>query len=168
MVLGYRDPRPNARVGFQVTEEIVTPESDTSLLDNATGTSNFAAKGAHRLKINLNLTFKDLDSSGDSDFVEVMRIEDGKVITKKKETEYSLLGNALANRTFEESGNYTVKPFKIDIKETVDNFRGKELFLGEYEAGDLTDEDLTAQDEFVSRKIQPGVAYINAFRHESL
>ena len=168
VVLGYRDPRPNARVGFQVTEEIVTPESDTSLLDNATGTSNFAAKGAHRLKINLNLTFKDLDSSGDSDFVEVMRIEDGKVITKKKETEYSLLGNALANRTFEESGNYTVKPFKIDIKETVDNFRGKELFLGEYEAGDLTDEDLTAQDDFVSVKIQPGVAYINGFRHESL
>ena len=58
VVLGYDTPRPNARVGFQITEEIVTPESDTTLLDNATGTSNFAAKGAHRLKINLTLYYQ--------------------------------------------------------------------------------------------------------------
>ena len=168
IVLGYNNPRPNARVGFQITEEIVTPESDTSLLDNATGTSNFAAKGAHRLKINLTLTSKEIDSSDDADFVEIMRIIDGEVITKAKETEYSLLGKALADRTFEESGNYIVKPFKIDIKETVDNFRGKDLFLGEYEAGDTTDEFVVAQDDFASIKIQPGIAYINGYRQETL
>ena len=168
VVLGYDTPRPNARVGFQVTEEIVTPESDTTLLDNATGTSNFAAKGAHRLKINLTLTFKDLDSSDDGNFTEIMRIVDGEVIKKAKETEYSLLGRALADRTYEESGNYTVKPFKIDIKETVDNFRGKELFLGEYEPGTSTDESVNAQDDFVTVKIQPGIAYINGFRQETL
>ena len=168
VVLGYDTPRPNARVGFQVTEEIVTPESDTTLLDNATGTSNFAAKGAHRLKINLTLTFKGLDSSDDGNFSEIMRIVDGEVIKKAKETEYSLLGRALADRTYEESGNYTVKPFKIDIKETVDNFRGKELFLGEYEPGVSTDESVNAQDDFVTVKIQPGIAYINGFRQETL
>ena len=42
-------------VGFTVTENIVTPEGTTSLLDNATGSSNFAAKGAHRLQISLAL-----------------------------------------------------------------------------------------------------------------
>ena len=168
IVLGYNNPRPNARVGFQITEEIITPESDTSLLDNATGTSNFTAKGAHRLKINLTLTSKELDSSDDADFVEIMRIVDGEVITKTKETEYSLLGKALADRTYEESGNYIVKPFKIDVKETVDNFRGKDLFLGEYEEGDTTDEFVIAQDDFVSVKIQPGIAYINGYRQETL
>ena len=52
----------NARVGFQVVETIVTPESDTSLSDNATGTSNINAKGAHRLAFTLTLTSKELNS----------------------------------------------------------------------------------------------------------
>ena len=45
------DTTVNARVGFTITETLTTPEADTSLLDNATGTSNYAAKGAHRLKL---------------------------------------------------------------------------------------------------------------------
>ena len=32
----------SARVGFTITESLVTPESDSSLTDNATGSSNFA------------------------------------------------------------------------------------------------------------------------------
>ena len=46
---------PSYRIGFDITEGLVTPEEDTSLLDNATGSSNYAAKGAHRLKITLTL-----------------------------------------------------------------------------------------------------------------
>ena len=168
LVLGYNTPRPNARVGFTVTETIVTPESDTTLLDNATGTSNFAAKGAHRLQVNLTLDSKPLDSSDDANFSEIMRIEDGQVITKAKETTYSLLGNELARRTYEESGNYIVKPFKLNIAETIDNFIGKELFLGEYNAGDNTEREIPAQDDFLTVKIQPGSAYVNGYRHETL
>ena len=41
----------SARVGFTVSEELITPETDISLTDNAQGSSNFAAKGAHRLKL---------------------------------------------------------------------------------------------------------------------
>ena len=39
---------------FTVTETLVTPESDTTLLDNATGSTNVNAKGAHRLKDRFN------------------------------------------------------------------------------------------------------------------
>ena len=35
---------------FYCTENLVTPEEST-LLDNATGSTNYAAKGAHRLQI---------------------------------------------------------------------------------------------------------------------
>ena len=42
---------PSYRVGLSVTETLVTPESDAQLLDNATGSSNENAKGAHRLNI---------------------------------------------------------------------------------------------------------------------
>ena len=45
----------NTLVGFNINEEIVTPELDTTLLDNSTGSNNFAAKGAHRFKITLTL-----------------------------------------------------------------------------------------------------------------
>ena len=46
---------PSYRIGFTITETLVTPEDDPSLLDNAQGSSNYAAKGAHRLKITLTL-----------------------------------------------------------------------------------------------------------------
>ena len=55
-VVSDNDATASARVGFTITESLVTPESDSSLTDNATGSSNFAAKGAHRLKIELTLT----------------------------------------------------------------------------------------------------------------
>ena len=32
----------SARVGFTIAENLITPESDASLTDNATGSTNFA------------------------------------------------------------------------------------------------------------------------------
>ena len=169
LVLSYNDPFPSARVGFTITEEIITPEADTSLLDNATGTSNYAAKGAHRLKINLTLSKKTLeDSSNDDDFVELIKINQGEVVTKAKETQYSILGNALAQRTYEESGDYTVKPYQLNITESVDNFVGSDLFQGAYEAGERTDDFTLAQDDFLTLHIQPGISYVNGFRQENV
>ncbi len=169
LVLSYNDPFPSARVGFTITEEVVTPEADTSLLDNATGTSNYAAKGAHRLKINLTLSKKTLeDSSNDDDFVELIKINQGEVVTKAKETQYSILGNALAQRTYEESGDYTVKPYQLNITESVDNFVGSDLFQGAYEVGERTDDFTLAQDDFLTLHIQPGISYVNGFRQENV
>ena len=62
-VLDKYSNTPSYRVGFTVTETLVTPESDTTLLDNSTGSSNFAAKGAHRLKITLTLAKLSLTST---------------------------------------------------------------------------------------------------------
>ena len=60
---------PSYRVGFTISETLVTPESDTTLLDNATGSSNENAKGAHRLKISLTLAKLSLNSTADSYFI---------------------------------------------------------------------------------------------------
>ena len=35
--------KPSAKVGFTIKEEIVTPEADASLYDNAIGSSNYTA-----------------------------------------------------------------------------------------------------------------------------
>ena len=44
IVLDKYTNTPSYRVGFTITESLSTPEEDSSLLDNATGSSNFAAK----------------------------------------------------------------------------------------------------------------------------
>ena len=51
LILDPYDINPSFLVGFSVAETIVTPEEDTSLLDNSTGSTNFAAKGAHRPRL---------------------------------------------------------------------------------------------------------------------
>ena len=38
--------KPSAKVGFKISEELVTPEQDPSLYDNPRGFSNFSAPGA--------------------------------------------------------------------------------------------------------------------------
>ena len=77
LVLSTNSRSVTARVGFTITESLTTPETDTSLTDNATGSSNFAAKEVcHvRLKITLTLSQKSTTATDDSDFVELMRIE---------------------------------------------------------------------------------------------
>ena len=78
LILATDSVGESARIGFTVTEELITPELDASLTDNATGTSNFAAKRcSQRLKINLTLSKRDIGSSEDTDFIELMTIKDG-------------------------------------------------------------------------------------------
>ena len=82
----------------------MTPNDDTSLNDNATGSSNVNAPGAHRFKILLTLAKKTLSSTEDSTFVELMRVENGTIKAEARSTDYSILEETLARRTFDESG----------------------------------------------------------------
>jgi hypothetical protein len=115
---------PSYRVGLNVEEKIVTPEEDATLLDNAQNSFNYAAPGSHRYYIDLTLKKIALDSVSDASFIELLRVEDGvnKKITTK--TEYSVLEQTLARRTYDESGDYTVRNFNIDVREHRTNNRG--------------------------------------------
>ena len=105
VVLSDTSQEGRGRIGFTVSEELISPETDESLTDNATGASNFAAKGAHRLKISLNLTSIDLNSTADENFVEILRVNEGSNELEARPTEYSIIGDTLARRTFDESGD---------------------------------------------------------------
>ena len=135
IVLSDANNRASARIGFRVDEELVSPEDDQSLTDNATGSSNFAAKGAHRLKIALTLTSLAESSTADSSFIEVVRVKGGIVQYEARFTEYNVLGYTLARRTFDESGDYTVRPFQFDMRETVDSTVANVDFDGVYASG---------------------------------
>ena len=141
LLLNASSTTESARVGFTVKEELLTPELDASLTDNATGTTNFAAKGAHRLQITLTLSKRDAGSTDDTDFVELVTVASGRIQSNKSEfTKYSVLGENIARRTFDESGNYTTRPFQFDIRESIPNSVKTREFEGVYASGATTDE----------------------------
>jgi hypothetical protein len=147
----------NVVLGFQVTESTVTSTDDTSLLDPAVGASNFIAPGADRYKIALDASHRDLPftAAQDPDFVELVRVEDGLIIKDNLDPQYSILGDTLARRTFDESGNYLVKSFNLQIKDHLrdanTNFDG--YFLAS-EGGD--------DNKYVAI-VQPGKAYVKGY-----
>jgi len=166
IVLSDNSQTPSARIGVTLNEELVTPEVDESLTDNATGASNFAAKGAHRLKISLDLKSLDLTSTADSDFIEIGRVEDGKLKSDARPTQYSVLGETLARRTFDESGDYTVRPFQFDAREMIDNRHQGTDFRGVYTDGVATQDGGTASEGKFVLAVSPGKAYVKGFEIE--
>ncbi len=113
---------------FQVTESFVTPNDDTSLNDNATGSSNVNAPGAHRFKIQLTLTKKTLASTEDSNFFEILRVENGNIKGQARATEYNILEETLARRTFDESGDYVLRDFDLDLREHLIDGNNRGIF----------------------------------------
>lgn len=129
---------PSYRVGLTVNESVITPEMDSSLLDNAMGSSNYSAPGAHRYHIDLVLTKVTLSDKTDSDnFVELGQIQSGRIVKQVTTTEYNELEATLARRTYDESGDYTVKPFKVSVREHRNNDRGQWKANTFYKMGDI-------------------------------
>ena len=153
---------PSAKVGFLVTEDIVTPEEDASLYDNAIGSSNFSAPGAHRLKIELSLKQYDLSTSTDKNFIQLLRVKRGVIEKKVVQADYSLLEQTLARRTYDESGDYVVDNFSVDIRE----YAQKEGNNGVYAAdADGNYNGLSEQDasEKMIVNVGAGKAYIRGY-----
>ena len=155
---------PSYRVGMVVTESFVTPNDDTSLNDNAAGTSNANAPGAHRFKIDLTLAKKTLTSTEDSNFVELLRLSNGILQNRVRNTEYAVLEDTFARRTYDESGDYTVTPFDIDVREHLKNASSTDIDIvrGIYTSGNGGDETKLAIG------MSPGKAYVKGYEIEKL
>ena len=170
---------PSFKVGFTITESLITPSDDTTLNDNAQGSSNVNAPGAHRFKITLTLAKKELTSTEDDDFIELLRVDNGNLITKVIKTDYSLIADTLARRTFDESGNYVVRNFDIDVREhhfdsTLSQFERGIYRPDTTKVGSVSDPryefDLTA-DESKARLaigLGSGKAYVQGYELETI
>ena len=127
---------PSCRVGLLINEKFVTPEENETLLDNSIGSNNYAAPGAHRHYIELMLISVDADYAS-PDFVELASIDSGSIKTLVNNSQYSILAETMARRTYDESGNYTVSAFPLEIRESRDNNRGEFLANTKYNIGDV-------------------------------
>ena len=119
----------NVRVGFEITESIVKSTADTSLLDPAQSASNYQAPGSDRFKIDLTLSVRDITSDDDLTFIELARIEGGVLTKYERYPIYSVLEDTLARRTYDESGNYTVRPFKLSLETASSNTANMNVIL---------------------------------------
>lgn len=160
LILDQYSNTPSYRVGLNINEQIVDVSQDKSLYDNAQGFSNFAAPGADRLKISLSLTSKQLDDFRDENFIELFRVEKGKLIQIKNDTESSYIEEILARRTFDESGNYYVSPFKVEPLESLNDNLGNG---GLYSEGESTVNDIVASEDNAIIKVSPGKAYVKGY-----
>jgi len=102
-------------IGLTVTESIVGPSSDTSLVDNAQGSPNESAPGAERYKLSAVLASR-ASTSTTGTFVLLVRLLDGIITQDNTKTDYNIIEQNMARRTFDESGNYTVRPFPVSMK----------------------------------------------------
>ena len=165
LILDQYANRPNYRVGLFVNEEIVNSDIDESLNDNSQGFNNYAAPGADRLKISISLFKKSLDDFDDNNFVELATISEGDLRSQKTTTDYSLLSDELARRTYNESGDYFIKHFDIAIKESLNNNIGNR---GIFNAGQFTYGGSTPSDDLAIYQISPGKAIVRGYEVETI
>ena len=158
LILDKYTNTPSYRVGLEVVESFETPNDDATLNDNAQGSSNVNAPGAHRFKINLTLAKRTIASTSDSNFIELLRLENGFRQNQVRSTEYAILEDTLARRTFDESGDYTVKEFELDVREHLIDGTNRGIY--------------TSGNGGVATKLaaglSPGKAYVKGYEIETI
>jgi len=160
LILDYYTNTPSYRVGLKISETIVNAKDDSSLYDNASGFSNFAAPGADRLKIALTLTKKEISNNTDTDFVEILRVDEGKIKKIENKPVYNLIRDYIAERTFDESGHYAVDEFDVkalnSLNDQIDND-------GLYLEGETTEQGNIPSDDLMCLQVSPGRAYVDGY-----
>jgi hypothetical protein len=137
----YSNQPDGKSVGYEVKETVVSSLQDSSLFDNANGSTNENAPGADRLKLTPVLVVKTTTlADTDADFFTLIRYVDGNAVQLRDVSQYNALGDEMARRTYEESGNYIVERF---------NTRSEK------------------RSDVLKAVVSPGVAYVKGYRVES-
>ena len=159
LILDQYSNTPSYRIGLLINEEVINVDLDPLLSDNSAGFNNFGAPGADRLKITTSLFKKELNDTDDNNFVELATVTNG-IIREKTTSQYSLITDELAKRTYAESGDYYVKSFGINLKESLNNYEGNR---GVFNADQTTYGGSVPSDDLAVYQISPGRAFIKGY-----
>jgi hypothetical protein len=171
LILDQYTNSPNYRVGLFISEEIINSNIDESLNDNSQGYNNYASPGADRLKISVGLFKKSLNDFDDTNFIELATIQDGVLkstnnFTSSQNSIFNTeLNNALARRTYDESGDYCVRPYEVTILESLNDNLGNR---GVFDKGQITYGGMTPTDNLSVYKISPGKSFVRGYEIETL
>lgn len=163
VILNKYSQTPSTTVGLQLSEAIVTELTDETLLDNAQGSYNENAPGAHRYAINAVLTSLDYvdgvkQGYDTANFVPLLDIENGVLQSIQERSQYSRIYDEMAKRTYDESGDYYVKGFNTRTREHLDTGDNEGLYTLA-NGGDPTK---------LSIDVEPGVAYVKGYEVNKL
>ena len=165
LILDQYTNTPSYRVGFNVLEEIINSDLDETLADNSQGYNNYSAPGADRLKITLSLLKKNIADFEDDSFIELASVENGILKSKKATTDYSIIADELARRTYEESGDYYVKSFDVAVVNSLNDNTGNG---GIYQEGKFTEAGGTPSDDLALYKVGPGKAFVKGYEVKTI
>jgi len=154
VIVGKYTVTPNAYIGLTTTESLIDSNQDSSLLDNASGATNYAAPGANRLKLYPTLTVKDYGFANTDSYFTIAVVEDGSIVQRNKDTTYSDMGRYIAERIYDAHGNFVVDPFNLRIREHLK----KDNSLGRYESGSGGDPSKLVCE------VEKGIGYVNGDR----
>ena len=163
LILDQYTNTPSYRIGLAIEETIVNSDLDPSLTDNSAGFNNFGSPGADRLKISTSLFKKDLTDTDDSNFVELGTVVNG-VLREKTSSDYSIITDELAKRTHAESGDYYVKSFGINVKESLNDNEGNR---GLFREDQTTYGGSTPSENLAIYQISPGRAFVKGYDVET-
>lgn len=146
IVNAYSSNVDSVTVGFETIETVVNSSADESLLDLATGTPNFAAPGANRLKLTPTLTLIDsANVAANNTFMPLVEFRSGEASKEYSLTQYNVINKEFARRTKDVAGNFVVDEFIFATKDKA-----------------------TANVNYVDAIVDPGLAYINGYRVRTL
>ena len=144
IVSDYETTANNRSVGFQTNETIANNTTDSSLNDNASGFSNENAPGAYRLKLEPTLVVNTTSNAeSTNNFFIIAKFENQEMIKTQQQAKLSALGEKIANRTREESGDYITKPFP------------------------LITEAISGNTTHLNIAVGPGIGYVDGYRVEN-
>ena len=167
IILDQYSNKPSYKVGLQILEEIAVPEDDISLNDPSQGYSNYSAPGAHRFKLTAVLTKKSIDDSSVTDFIELLRVKEGKVIEILNDSKKQLaktFDQTFARRTYDESGDYVVTEFKFTRNECLNTGLNNGIFT----INSLTSQRATPSKDLITLSSTPGKAYVRGYEIDKI
>ena len=165
VILDQYTNTPSYRIGLSIQEDFAVASNEyNDLFDNAQGFSNYTSSGADRLVINTTLIKKSLDDFNDENFIELLRVRNGIVEKITRTTTNNLLTEELARRTYDESGDYYVKPFKVALNESLNNKIGNN---GIYNFNQQTKGGGSPSDDLACLSIDVGKAYVRGYEVET-
>ena len=144
IILSKYSTTPDVRIGLEIADSIIDENQDSTLFDPALGAGNYQGPGSTRYQIDLVLATRDFTSTDTQKFIELTRVKGGVLQTVINIPIYSDIEDTLARRTYDESGSYTVKTFKLDLLED------------------------SANSSNVIVRLDPGKAYIFGYEFETV